>query len=163
MELMSSFQPRLYGYILSLVGNPDLSNDVLQETNLVLWKKSSEFELGTSFRAWSFRVAHFQVMAQRQRVVRDRLLFDDELLVSLGREAKEMDMEVDDKSQALTYCIEKLNDRHKELIDLRYSKGFSVKEMAKELKLKANAITQVLFRARTNLIDCVQKTELLEG
>lgn len=160
---MSSFQPRLYGYILSLVGNPDLSNDVLQETNLVLWKKSSEFELGTSFRAWSFRVAHFQVMAQRQRVVRDRLLFDDELLVSLGREAKEMDMEVDDKSQALTYCIEKLNDRHKELIDLRYSKGFSVKEMAKELKLKANAITQVLFRARTNLIDCVQKTELLEG
>ena len=163
LELMNSFQPRLYGYILSLIGNPDLANDVLQETNLVLWKKSGEFQTGTSFRAWSFRVAHFQVMAQRQRQIRDKLLFDDELLLNLEKEAKAADDSHQQRNQHLTACIEKLNDRHRELVRLRYGLNLSVKDIAAQLKLNANAITQTLFRARSNLIDCVQQTHLNQG
>ena len=79
VELMTNFQGRLYAFILSLMGDPNSANDILQETNIVLWNKSSEFELGTNFKAWSFRIASFQVMAYRQRCMRDRLIFDDDM------------------------------------------------------------------------------------
>ena len=72
IELMTEFQPRLYGYILSLAGNPDAANDVLQDVNIVLWKQSSQFKPGSNFKAWSFRIAHFQYMAYRQKRLREK-------------------------------------------------------------------------------------------
>ena len=157
VELISSFQGRLYGFILSMMGDPDQANDVLQETNIVLWKKSGEFSFGTSFKSWSFRVASFQVMAYRQKKLRDRLVFDDSLFSSIIAESQEIDELFTAKQKALDSCIQKLNDRHRELIDLRYCQGTSVKRIAEELNQKANAITQTLFRARKNLIDCVKR------
>ena len=45
IELMTSFQGRLYAFILSLCGDPNIANDILQESNIILWKKSGEFEM----------------------------------------------------------------------------------------------------------------------
>src|ERR1700675_2222510 len=74
VELMTQHQGRLYGYVLSLSGDPDAANDVLQEANIVLWKQSSQFKPGSNFKAWAFRIAHFQFMAYRQKRLRDKVL-----------------------------------------------------------------------------------------
>ena len=74
-----------------MLGDVDQANEVLQETNLVLWRKSDEFQSGSDFKAWSFRVAHFQVMAFRQRQIRDRLVFDDVQLDRIIRDASKQD------------------------------------------------------------------------
>ena len=88
VELMTQYQGRLYGYILSLSGDPDAANDVLQEANIVLWKQWNQFEPGTNFKAWAFRIAHFQFMAYRQKKIRDKVLYSDDLLSMLACEAK---------------------------------------------------------------------------
>ena len=160
IDLITSFQGRLYGFILSLLGDPDQANDVLQETNIILWKKSNEFTPGTSFKAWSFRVASFQVMAYRQKKLRDRLIFDDSFFANIVNEAKDIDEQFSAKQKTLDACMQKLNIRHRELIDKRYCHGFSVKKIAEDLQQTANAITQTLFRARKNLIDCVKKNKV---
>ena len=46
VQLLTENQNRIYGYIYSLLGNFERSADVLQETNLVLWRKNSEFRMG---------------------------------------------------------------------------------------------------------------------
>lgn len=61
--LLTSHQGRLFAYVLSLVGDADQACDVMQETNAVLWQKSAEFEIGTSFAAWMMKTAFYQVMA----------------------------------------------------------------------------------------------------
>ena len=43
IKLLTESQNRLYGYIFSLVGDPNRSKDILQEANLVLWRKIDEF------------------------------------------------------------------------------------------------------------------------
>ena len=156
VELMTEFQGRLFGYILSLVCDPDEANEVLQETNLVLWRKSSEFTPGTSFKAWSFRVASFQVMAYRQRRIRDRLVFDEDLFRELCVEAKEVDDAFEGTQDLLTQCITRLKPYHRELVTKRYSFGASVKTIAAELGRTANSIAQTLFRIRQNLVKCVK-------
>src|SRR6476620_2397444 len=91
VELMTQHQGRLYGYILSLSGDPDAANDVLQEANVVLWKQWSQFRPGSNFTAWAFRIAHFQFMAFRQKQLRDKVLFSDDLLSMLASEVKDID------------------------------------------------------------------------
>ena len=68
VSLLTGHQRKLYSFILSLLRNPSDADDVLQETNLVLWQKCNEFEPGTNFGAWAFRVAQFQVMAHRKKM-----------------------------------------------------------------------------------------------
>ncbi len=158
VELMTMFQPRLYAYILSLLGDPEVASDVLQETNLVLWRKAPDFTLGTNFKAWAFRTAHFQVMAQRQRQIRNKLVFDDDLVETFAHEADAHD---DDhflrRQRALETCIEKLADRQRDIILQRYYKERPVAQIAVRLKIAANAVSQLLFRARQNLVECVNR------
>jgi RNA polymerase sigma-70 factor (ECF subfamily) len=157
LKLITEFQGRLFGFILSLLSDPDQANEVLQETNLVLWKKSDEFQIGSNFKAWSFRVAHFQVMAFRQRQVRDRLVFDDEALEQVACEAGAKDEVYEHRMKLLEACIVRLPERSREVLCLFYDEGESLDSIAARLKRKANAVGQMLFRIRKSLIECVAK------
>ena len=156
IQLMTEYQGRMYAYILSLMANPDAANDILQETNLVLWRKSTEYQLGTNFKAWCFRIANFQVMAYRQRKLRDRLVFDDDFMMTLSVDASSYDETYESRQKKLVVCMNKLPNRQRDLIERRYSIGASIKKIADELKSTANSIAQALFRARNNLIECVK-------
>ena len=156
IELMTSFQGRLYAFILSLTGDPNGANDILQETNIILWKKSGEFEMGSNFKAWSFRIANFQIMAHRQRKMRDRLVFDDDMIEEIIAEATEADELYNIKQGKIDSCMSQLPDRQRDLIKMRYTIGKSVNQMAEDLKSTANSIAQALFRARNNLTQCVK-------
>ncbi len=157
LRQMTQFQGRLFGYIFSLLGDPDRANDVLQETNMVLWRDSKEFRPGSNFKAWAFRVAHFQVMAQRQKQIRDRLLFEDEMLEAVAFGAREADETFDSRQERLAGCLEKLAAPHRELLRRRYAEGQSLGEIGKERGMTPNAVTQALFRLRQSLVACVAK------
>ena len=74
-------QRQLHAFILSMVWNPAEADDVLQETNLVLWEKSGEFDGSRPFLPWAMRFAQLQAMAwlKRRQRQQNRLVFDDEL------------------------------------------------------------------------------------
>ena len=115
---------------------------------------------GSNFKAWSFRIAHFQYMAYRQKRLREKVLFSDELISKLATEAKEVDDSFEQRSMLLERCLERMPARSREMIRLRYADELNVNQMAEKLQRKSNAIYQILFRARRWLIDCVQKDTL---
>ena len=157
VQLLTTHQSRMFAYIFSLLGNRTQAEDVMQETNAILWRKAHEFKLGTNFGAWMLRVAYFQVMAHRRRLTRDRLVFDDDFLQGLAAEAEQQSELQEEKQRLLGRCIKKLNERHQEIVRLRYSEGTTLKTMASITGRSENSITQALFRARKALIDCVKR------
>jgi RNA polymerase sigma-70 factor (ECF subfamily) len=162
IELMTQFQGRLYVYVLSLIGNPDVANDVLQETNVVLWKESKQYVPGTNFKAWAFRIAHFQCMAYRQRQLRDKVVFSDEVVAQIAAEAKELDTSYEQRAASLAHCLAQINPRSREALRLRYAEGMAVQDMAKKMNRTSNAISQLLFRARQRLAECVKRSTRVE-
>ncbi len=157
VRLMAAHQGRLFAYILSLLGDPDRANDVLQETNVILWRDSREYQPGSNFKAWAFRIAHFQVMAFRQRQIRDRLVFEDELLEVLACGARETDDLFEDRQRRLKGCLEKLPPRHRGLVRCRYAEAQSPQAIARERGMTPNAVMQALFRIRQALVQCVAR------
>ena len=162
IELMTEFQGRMFGYILTLTGDPDVANDILQETNIVLWKQWQQFEPGTNFKAWAFRIAHFQFMAYRQRRLREKVLYSDDLLATLAAEYKELDELHDERAIALAQCMSLIAPRSRDAIRMRYADGLPLATLAEKLNRTSNAVSQLLFRARCWLIECVKRQDVKE-
>lgn len=163
VQQLTDAQRRLYAFILSLMVHPDDAEDVLQEVNLVLWQKSGEFQPGTSFDAWAYKVAHLQVLAYRKRVQRQRVLLDDALLARIADVARDEMASVEDRRRALWQCLQKLPSQQREMIRLRYSPGGSVQAIADALKRSVGAISQSLYRIRGQLLECIERQQASEG
>ncbi|MEM1293866.1 MAG: sigma-70 family RNA polymerase sigma factor [Verrucomicrobiota bacterium] len=157
-QLLASHQGRLYGFIRSLTGPGLEVDDLLQNTNRVLVEKAETFELGTNFRAWAFQVARYQVMQFREKQSREgqALPFSDELSETLAVRAEEKENAYARRQQSLKHCLQQLPERQREVIERRYFQNESVQTIADALDLKPNAISQLLFRGRDNLLHCIE-------
>jgi RNA polymerase sigma-70 factor (ECF subfamily) len=153
---LTAAQTSLYAYILTLLPDRAAAQDVLQETNLTLWRKLADFQPGTSFMAWGCRVAYFQVLNHRRRMKRDRLVFDDQLLDSLAERQAERMEQADHRELALKKCLESLPAAQRSLIQRRYAPDGSVQEIAEAEGKSAGAISQMLYRIREALLNCIQ-------
>ncbi|MEK6237587.1 MAG: sigma-70 family RNA polymerase sigma factor [Planctomycetales bacterium] len=156
-ELLASHQPRLYRYIVSLLGDAESSWDVLQETNRILLEKRSRFEFGTSFANWALTVAQYQTMAWLRDKSRDRHVVTAEIVELLAEEAMELDAEDDARQQALAHCMERLPDQHRELVHFRYVHLEKLSELSARTGRTVNALKQFFFRVRGTLADCVEQ------
>ncbi|WDI41066.1 sigma-70 family RNA polymerase sigma factor [Bremerella sp. P1] len=157
IQLLTTYQSRLYAYILSLVSDRNESDDILQQTNVVLWQNADRYEPGTNFAAWSFRIAYFQVLAYRTRSQREYLVFDNEALDKISRLACESDETFVERQRHLEQCIQKLSTNQRNAIEKRYRSGATLQAIATETAKSVNAVKQLLFRARENLALCVKK------
>jgi len=156
-QLITEHQQKIYGYIYSLIGNSASSWDILQEANLVLWRKQSDFTIGTNFQAWAFSIARFQVLAFTRDRKRDPLDIITPELVEIFAEDMETEAETDTpRLEALQHCRGKLSPKHSKLIDLYYVKQTPLKAVAPTLKISQNAVKQMLLRTRRNLQNCIE-------
>ncbi len=80
-------QRRIFSYIMTLVPNWNDAEEVLQETSLVLWRKFSEFQPGTSYISWANRVAFFEVQKYRDRQKRSERVFSNDLIDMLAEQS----------------------------------------------------------------------------
>jgi RNA polymerase sigma-70 factor (ECF subfamily) len=153
-------QRALHAFIFSLTHHTADAHDVLQETNVVLWRKAAEFAPGTNFQAWAFKVAEFQVLAHRRRQQRSRLQFDDELVEQLAdeRETAEDFAQHDARRVALAHCLEKLDAPQRQLIARRYEPEASVNDLAAERGVSPKALSATLRRIREALLACIERT-----
>ena len=162
VELVTRYQQRVYLFILSLLPNRADAEEVLQETNLVLWRKFDEFQPGSDFRAWAFQIAYYKVLSFRQRQNRERLLFSEEFLRKVATAATEIPDGFDARQQALVDCIAKLSATDRDLINRRYRIGGSVRAVAEELGRSVNAIYKAVVRVRRALHGCIERTLAME-
>ncbi|HEX6985553.1 MAG TPA: sigma-70 family RNA polymerase sigma factor [Planctomycetaceae bacterium] len=150
-------QRRLYLYILAQVGRPSDAEEILQETNLVIWRKADRFTPGTSFFAWSSRIATYEVLKHRERRGRDKLRFSPEFVEVVAEEAAAASEVWEDRRRALSICLGKLRPKDRELIQMRYAPGENGKSVAEDLGRPINAVYQSLGRIRRTLLECVNR------
>lgn len=154
---LTEHQNRVYGYIFSMLGDHARAADVLQETNLILWKRSSEWTPGAPYLPWAFAVARFQVLAFLRDRKRERCLLDSELVEALSDDVATESTRLEETRDALRGCLTHLSEKNRELIQLRYYRGNSIGAIAEALKRSVEAIKVSLLRIRRSLHDCVTR------
>ena len=152
---LTDWQGRLFGYLMSLLGDVHDARDVLQETNLILWRKMNEFEPGTDFGAWARSCAYFQSLAFLRDRKRDRHVFDDDLLHQLAHDRPGPGDE-EERVLALRDCLSTLPDRQREVLQHRYRDGSPVRALAERFGKKESAMKMSLMRTRQALLSCIR-------
>jgi RNA polymerase sigma-70 factor (ECF subfamily) len=158
LDLFSRHQRRLFLYISALVPSPADVEEILHETNIVVWKKFDQFQPGSDFLAWAFRIAHLQVLDHRRRAARTRARFSDEVLEQVAGLAAREDEDLERRRQALQGCRGKLPDPDRALLDACYAPGATVEDVALRLGRAPTSVYRSLRRLRQILFDCVQRT-----
>ena len=161
VELLTGHQRQLYLYIVTLLSGTVDADDVLQSVNMVLWSKIDEFDPGSNFGAWAYRIAYFEVLAFRKRLAkRGRLLFSSELMQTIADEQNDgkETARLEERRRALDECLEKLRDRDRNLLAQRYYADRNVKDLAAEISRPLNSVYRSLERVRMTLLECIRRT-----
>ena len=163
VELFTKHQRRLFLLILTQIHDPIEAEEVLQNVNVVIWKKCGQFQSGTNFLAWASAIANFEVLKYRSRRTRDRLVFSEEFLATVAAEALDRSEELELRRNALKDCIQKLRQQDRELIEQRYTPGETGKNLAEVVGRPANSVYQSLGRIRRTLLECIQRRAAAEA
>lgn len=163
LQLVIRHQAALFGYVRSLAPGLEIE-DVLQEINIVLWEKAADFQVGTNFKAFAFRIAHLKTLETlRKEKRRNWLVFDNELIATLGEQSVVEETHDSDVSQsALGDCMASLSNEERELLHRRYTLHHSVRDIARMLSVTEGSLQQSFFRIRNALRECIERRILME-
>ncbi len=156
VQQLAQHQNRLYGYIYSLLSDHSRAADVLQEANLVLWRKIDEFRSDGPFLPWAMSIARFQVLAHLRDQKRDRLLLDAELASELSLAAEQEATQLEEIRGALRPCLNALTDGSRDLVEKRYFQNMSIADISSAVDRSVASIKVALLRSRRHLADCIQ-------
>lgn len=152
-------QAQLRSYIWKMVGERHAMKEILQNTNLVIWRKRMDWDPSTPFLKWAYRIAYFQTKAWLRDQNRDRLRFSNETLELLANEEPKPQEEL---LSALEECLQSMDGANREILLKRYQGQHSVEELADQYSRSPNGLSQLLRRLRIKLSDCI-KTQIQQG
>jgi RNA polymerase sigma-70 factor (ECF subfamily) len=155
VERITAAQQGLFAFILTLVPNVADANDLLQETNLVLCRKRTEYRTTDPFLPWAKTIARYQVMAHLKQKQRSRLTFGESLLSKLADEAAPEDLRCE--LLLMDHCIQELTSSNRDMLQLRYSDELSIAEIANRCGRSVGAVYDAMYRIRGQLAACIQR------
>jgi RNA polymerase sigma-70 factor (ECF subfamily) len=150
-ELFRSVQEPLFRYLLSLVKDRHLAEDILQEVFMRIYRKLRWLREPQAFRAWSYQIASREAFRYLQREKRWTDQVRDEatlLAVPAGDDAKgEFPREL---IESLPQLVQELSPASRAVVVLFYLHGLSLAETATVLEIPVGtAKSRLAYGLRT--------------
>jgi RNA polymerase sigma-70 factor (ECF subfamily) len=162
-QLLATCQRRVFVYLLSVLHNAADAEEVLQETNVVLWRKFDQYEPGTSFDRWACRIAYYEAMKLREKGLRRERLFSNQFVEMLAREAEDSLDLLESRRRALEDCLGKLSEKDRQLVLRRYQDQGTTRGVAEAFGRSVQGTRRALHRIRMALLACIERTLAAEG
>ena len=160
-DVVHEHQGMLLGYALRRLGDWTLAEEVVQLTFIRAHQKLDEFDPDKDFGVRLCATCKFLILNElekRHREMRNKSNYRDALEIEIASAAVEAD-ESDsqhDQLASLRACVSKLKGETAALVELRYFKKMSCKEIAEEKSRTVTWVTSTLSRVRKSLRKCLE-------
>ena len=167
--LLERYQKRIYGFIFSKVHDPDLADDIFQDTfikvvkNLRLGKYNDEGR----FLSWVIRIAHNLIMDHYRKIKRlpkhESKIENFDLLDRLVEQNSSIEESmIETQIHAdLSLLIEELPDSQKEVLRMRLFQDMSFKEIGEQTGVSINTALGRMRYAVINLRKMIEERNLI--
>src|SRR5438128_2378740 len=146
----------LYRWLLRLVGDEALAEDLLSEVFLAMWRQADRFEGRSSVSTWLMSIARFKALSARRRRTEAELDEKIETTVADPANDPEAALQVKNRGELVREALTHLSPEHREIIDLVYYHEKSVDECAQILGIPAATVKTRMFYARRKLAELVK-------
>lgn len=157
VRLLKQHERQLNGYIMALVSDWHVADEIAQETSVRLWEQFHEYRRDMDFGVWARTIARFQVLTYRKRMTRERLRFSQKFVDTVADRLETMWPDLNGQVDALLDCMSHLSEEHRSLIRLCYRDDRTIKEVADELGRTYHSTYKMVERVRKTLHDCIEK------
>src|ERR1700737_878284 len=153
--LFARHQVRLYRFLLRIVRDETLAEDLLSDVFLDVWRQAASFEARSSVSTWLMAIARYKALSARRR--RTDAPLDDETASTIVDPADNPEIVLlkKNRDELLRRSLASFSPEHGEVIDLVYYHEKSVKEIAEIVGIAEATVKTRMFYARKNLADLV--------
>jgi len=148
--IVRAYQLPVYNYVLRLVGDRALAEDLTQEVFLRVYQGLPRFSLRSKFTTWLFQVTKNRVLDELRSVERrPRAVVELEDVPSL--EVLDAPFERIEAIDAVWRAVEQLNPDLKSALLLRDVVGLSYGEIADSLEITLATVKWRIYKAREDV------------
>ena len=149
-RLYRIYHPRLTNFLLKMVRRPQLVEEVLNDTLMVVWQRPDSFHGGSKLSTWIFAIAYRKALKGLKK-------FDDPLEDPEVAERVSEEESPEDNSAAfrrrdlLAEVMQELSPAHRAVVDLTYYHELDYNEIARILDCPVGTVKTRMFHARRQL------------
>src|SRR6056297_772069 len=157
-KLIRKYKDKVYTYILLMVKNEHLAEDIFQETFIKVIKSlhQGKYQESGKFVSWVIRIAHNLIIDHFRKGKQTRMYANEDYEMDIFNSKKFSDKTIEDEivnnqiESDVRKLIEFLPEEQKEVVLLRHYGGLSFKEIAEQTNVSINT---ALGRMRYALIN----------
>jgi RNA polymerase sigma-70 factor, ECF subfamily len=144
---------RIHRFILRLTGNVSLSEDLVSEVFLYVWRQADAFEAKSRVSTWLLAIARYKAFSALRR--RSDAQLDDATAAVIEDPADDPEIAFHgrQRSALVGKCLMKLAPAHRQVIDLVYYHEKSIDEVAQIVGIPANTVKTRMFYARARMAE----------
>lgn len=166
--LIRRHHKRVYGYILLLVKNPTIAEDIFQDTFVKVIRSLQEGRYADNgrFVSWVMRIAHnliidyFRKEKQMKMVSKDNGAVDVFNSPRFSEKNIEEDLVYDQVLNDVRSLVDRLPEEQKEVVLLRHYVGLSFKEIAEQTNVSINTALGRMRYALINMRKLMEESNL---
>lgn len=161
--LFARHHVRVYRFVLRLVSDPTLAEDLISEVFLDVWRQAGRFEARSAVSTWLLAIARFKALSALRKKPEAELSEEMAEAIEDTSDTPEAALQKKDKGEVLRECLKKLSPEHREVIDLVYYHEKSVEEVAEVVGIPENTVKTRMFYARKRLSELLKAAGVDRG
>jgi RNA polymerase sigma-70 factor, ECF subfamily len=161
--LFARHHVRVYRFVLRLVRNEAVAEDLISEVFLDVWRQAAKFEGRSAASTWMLSIARFKALSFLRRRTEDEL--DEETAAAIEDQGDDPEVALakKDKGAMLRQCIGRLSAEHREIVDLVYYHEKSVEEAAEIVGIPEATVKTRMFYARKKIGELLKEQGIDRG
>lgn len=154
---------KVFRFVLRLVRNEAIAEEVVNETFVEVWKSAERFRGGSAVSTWILSVARNKAVDRLRKRSEDSLEEGVAEQIVDDADTPEVELAKRDKGALMRRLIDRLSPVHKEIVDLVYYQEQSVAEAAAVLGVPENTVKTRMFYARKQLARLFEEAGIDRG
>lgn len=158
VEIIKDYKDGLIFYINSFVGNLSVSEELCEETFVLLGTKKPKDKGVGSFKTWLYTIGrNITIDYLRKQKRKKEISLESVLELSDEEKAFEDSFIKEDEKRILYNALKNLKREYRQVLWLIYFEDFSSKEVATVMKKSVHAVETLAYRARNALKSELEK------
>ena len=144
---------RIYKFILRIVRNTTVAEDVVSQVFLDVWRTASGFEGRSQVSTWLHAIARFKALTALNWRRHEDIEQNNVREIAEEVDTPEILLDRNQTNVILRNCVAQLSPVHREIIDLFYYHEKSVEEVGEMIGIPQSTVKTRMFYARKQLVD----------
>jgi RNA polymerase sigma-70 factor (ECF subfamily) len=149
-SLYRLFYPRLRRFIERMTRRPQLVDEILDDTMLVVWRKAGTYDLSSKVSTWIFAIA-FRKSLKALKGLDEPVDADPDLRATADGRGPDGALLGSEVRTLLGRALETLSPEQRAVVELTYFQGCGYREIASILDCPVDTVKTRMFHARRKL------------